>query len=242
MFLSWIFPHVCIRCHQRSDNETPLCTSCADELKRVPRPICLYCGYPVRGDHQYADRCRDCEGKTRPFSFARSALIRSEASMELIYRLKFCSEIAVARACALLLAELWEQHPELAAQSDWTLVPVPISPKRQSERRYNQAHELARALQQLKPELGLSPMLYRLASSVQAQSGLSAKQRMAHARAVFRLNPEYESGRKQAARNILLVDDIYTTGATTRACARLLRKLEGVKQVAVITLLRIPRD
>lgn len=242
MFLSWLFPHYCIRCHQRSDNDTALCTSCAEALEHVPRPLCLYCGYPVRGDHQYPDRCPDCEGKTRPFRFARSALIRSDAAMELIYRLKFCGEIAMARACAPLLAELWERHPQLADVSDWVLVPVPVSAKRLVARRYNQSYELARALAKLRPELSVREMLYRLPSKVNAQSGLSANQRLIHARSVFRVKETYASGRKAAPANILLVDDVYTTGATARACARLLRKLDGVKQVGVISLLRIPKN
>lgn len=242
MFLSWIFPHYCICCHQRSDNDTALCSNCADALERVPRPLCLYCGYPIRGDHQHPDRCPDCEGKTRPFRFARSALIRSEVAMELIYRLKFCGEISMARACAPLLDELWEEHPLLTEESDWVLVPVPVSSKRLAERRYNQALELARALAKLRDGLSICEMLYRLPSSISAQSGLSAKQRLAHARSVFRLIEQYADGRKTAPHHILIIDDVYTTGSTVRACARLLRKLPGVEKVGVITLLRIPKD
>lgn len=241
MFLSWIFPHYCILCQQRSDTDTAICSQCLESIRRLPRPICLYCGSPVAGNHQYPDRCDDCEGKTRPFSFARSALLRTEENMSLIYRLKFCGEIYVARACAPLLDELWEQHPELSATKNWAVVPVPVSRKRMQERRYNQAKELALALCKLRPDLRVVDMLSRLPSSIRSQAGLSANQRLAHARSVFRVNKPYLTGRKQAPAHIILLDDVYTTGSTARACARLLRKLPGVKQVAVITLLRVPK-
>ncbi|MFI3243917.1 MAG: ComF family protein [Akkermansia sp.] len=241
MFLSWIFPHYCILCHQRSDNERAICSACLESLQRVPRPICLYCGAPVGGDHQYPDRCPDCEGKPRPFAFARSAITRTEVNMPLIYRLKFCGEIYVARACAPLLAELWEQHRLLSDIKDWVLVPIPVSAKRLRERRYNQSKELAIALCALRDDLRMLDMLKRLSSSVRSQAGLSAGQRMAHARSVYRVRDAYESGRKKAPAHILLLDDVYTTGSTVRACARMLRKLPEVKKVAVITLLRVPK-
>lgn len=241
MFLSWIFPHYCIICQQRSDSETAICSHCLEEIERLPRPLCLYCGAPVEGHHQYPDRCDECEGKTRPFAFARSAIPRTEVNMELIYRLKFCKEIYIARACAPLLAELWEQHRMLADIKDWVVVPVPVSRKRLQERRYNQARELAAALCKLRPDLRMLDMLRRLPSSVHSQAGLSAGQRMAHARTVYRVKKSYASGRKKAPQNIILLDDVYTTGSTVRACARLLRNLPEVKKVAVITLLRVPK-
>lgn len=241
MFLSWIFPHYCILCQQRSDTDSALCSRCLEELERVPRPLCLYCGSPVNGNHQIPDHCPDCEGKTRPFTFARSALIRSEVNMSLVYRLKFCGEIYMARACAPLLDELWSQHRPLSDIDDWVLVPVPVTPQRLAERRYNQAKELAIALMNLRPDLRMEEVLTRLPSTVRSQAGLSAGQRLAHAQSVFRLKPAYSKGLKTPPAHLLLVDDIFTTGATARACARLLRKLKGVKKVGVISLLRVPK-
>ncbi len=161
--------------------------------------------------------------------------------MQLIYRLKFCREIYMARACAPLLAELWGSHRVLSDVDDWVLVPVPVSSSRLMERRYNQARELALALSQLRGNLPVSEMLIRLGSSVKSQATLSAGQRMVHAKSVFRVHRDYESGRKMAPPHILLVDDLYTTGSTARICASLLKKLPGVKKVGVITLIHVQK-
>lgn len=240
--LSWIYPNICALCKQRSDLEGALCSSCMQEQARVPRPICLYCGAHVDDHLPYPDRCPDCEGKTRPFLMARSALFRNEQTMELIHRLKFCGEIYLARACAPLLAEIWERYPELHQYKDWTLIPVPVSRRRLFSRRYNQAEELALELSKLRGKMPILQPLKRISSNILSQATLSASQRQAHAQAVYRLKGPYEKGKKSLPPHLLLVDDVYTTGATSRACVRLLKKVAGVKKVAVITLLRVPKE
>lgn len=236
MLLHWIYPHLCELCHEPCEQE--LCPECRDRLLRVPLPICLYCGSPVAGDQQDPYHCSHCRAMPRSFDFARSALARSEAAMQLVYALKYHRANYLAKALGGLLNDLWEETPALQAQQDWCLVPVPSGAGHLFKRGYNQAEELARALGKIRGLRVHSPLL-RHATGVDSQTRLSAAERRRNARAAYTLR---KPDAKLSAPHIVLVDDVYTTGSTVRVCARLLKQLPGVKTVGVLTLLRAMRQ
>ncbi len=233
--LRWLYPPTCELCGEACEHT--LCEACLAALVRVPRPICLRCGSPTRGLAQEARCCDACRAlPVSGFDFARSALMRDETTIELVYALKYRRAGHLARSLAPLLAELWETTPELRAGGDWGIVPVPIGAQRLFARGYNQAEELARALGRLM-RLRVWQPLRRLPTVHASQTRLSARARMANARQAYALRCHGAS----PAANLLLVDDVYTTGATASACAMQLRKLSGVQQVGVLTLLRAER-
>ncbi len=234
--LSWLYPGICELCGQRS--ELSLCPDCLAALPRLPRPICLYCGASLAEAVSDAMHCPECSGLPRSFSFARPALEQTEETMQLIHKLKYQHANHLAPALAPVLAELWEQNPPLRAHADWVLVPVPASPQHLFSRGYNQAEELARALAKLRG-LRVLPALRRRDAHRSSQTQLSAAQRLANAFASYSPLPAYASGRRALPPHLLVVDDVFTTGATARACAHALRSLPGVEEVGVITLLRI---
>lgn len=230
--LRWLYPPTCELCGEPCEHT--LCEACLAALVRVPRPICLRCGCPTHGVAQEAHCCAACRGlPVSGFDFARAALVREETTMELVHALKYRRAAHLACSLAPLLAELWETTPELRAVADWVLVPVPIEQKRLFARGYNQAEELARALGRLMGLRVWQP-LRRLPTAHESQTRLSARARMANARQAYTLRRHGES----PAANLLLVDDVYTTGATAVSCAMQLRKLGGVQRVGVLTLLR----
>lgn len=233
--LRWLYPMTCELCGEAS--ETPLCPACLESLPRVPRPICLYCGAPVAGEQTDPYHCDACSGKLRSFTFARSALLRAETTMRLVYALKYNKAAYLARALALALADLWEITPELRARSDWALVPVPATRRRIFGLGYNHAEELSLALGELTGLPTLSVFFRRNIVSG-SQTRLSAAERLHHALQAFALAPAYSSGRRALPAHLLVVDDVYTTGATARACAKILRSCLGVKTVGVLTLVR----
>ncbi len=233
--LSWLYPGICELCGQRSENS--LCPDCLASLPRIPRPICLYCGaarVTMTADPMH---CPECLGKPRSFSFARSALLHTPETRQLIHQLKYQHANHLAVALAPLLAELWETTPALRAHSDWVLVPVPAARQHLFERGYNQAEELARALGNIKGLPVQSP-LHRKGPGCASQTQLSAAQRQARAFDAFRVHAG-RAHRRHLSPHLLLVDDVFTTGATARACARALSELPGVQEVGVLTLLRV---
>lgn len=235
--LSWLFPATCELCGESA--EQALCPGCLAGLPRIPAPICLHCGAPTAGEQTDPDRCENCAGHPRAFSIARQALRQTEQAMQLIYRFKYHRGIHLARPLAQLLHELWEQTPHLLARQDWVLVPVPVTQGKLYSRGYNQAGELARQLARLR-RLRVMELLERRDTGVLSQTRLTATARRLNAmRAYHCRRPAFWERHRRYPSHVVLVDDVFTTGSTARACATQLRKLPGVKEVAVLCLVRI---
>lgn len=236
--LHWIYPHLCELCGCPCEQE--ICTECAERLPRVPLPICLYCGAPVAGDQADPYSCRECGARPRSFDFARSALVRSDETLHLVHRLKYHHANYLAATFAGMMSRLWDDTPALCGAEKWILVPVPAGADHLFSRGYNQAEELALALGKLRG-LPVVDALKRSATSEGSQTRLSAAARWQNALAAYSARKSWASGRKRLGENIVLVDDVYTTGSTARACARALKQLAGVRRVGVLTLLRAAR-
>lgn len=229
--LDWLYPNTCEFCGEQSDST--ICPACLAGLERVPRPICLYCGAPTYGLAEHGDSCRACSPFPRDYDVARAALLRTPQAMDLVHSFKYARASHLCVALAPLLADVWEQTPELREHGDWVLVPVPVERGRLMRRGYNQAEELARALGKLR-RCPVLPLLQRVGTEYASQTRLSARERQFNARQAYRLIP----GITEAPPHLLLVDDVYTTGATARACAAALRRLSGVQKIGILTLLR----
>lgn len=233
--LRWIYPRVCELCGRRCEEE--LCPECLAKLPRVALPICLYCGATVAGDLADPYHCRECAARPRSFDFARSVLARDDTTLKLVHKIKYHHANYLAPALGGLLSELWEETPALKAAERWVLVPVPAGRAHIYRRGYNQAEELACALGRLRG-LPVVNALQRRPTAVDSQTRLSAADRWRNALASYAARGPWAKGRRVLGENVLLVDDVFTTGSTARACARALKLLPGVRRVGVITLLR----
>jgi ComF family protein len=175
--------------------------------------------------------CGDCQTDPPPFDRARAALIYAGPAAQAIKRLKFGGQMAY-----LPLMQSWLQEPacrELAAAAD-LLAPVPLHHRRLRERGFNQALLLAQAFS----EVPLDRDNLRRVRATVPQVGLkSLKERRANVKGAFAVaRPE-----KIAGKNVCLVDDVFTTGATVRECARALNKA-GARSVTIITAARVRYD
>ena len=235
--LSWLFPSTCELCGETA--EQTICLDCLQKLPRIPAPICLYCGAPTAGQQTDPDRCEDCAGCARPFTLARQALRQTDEVMQLIYAFKYHKAIHLAQPLAELLNELWEKTPHLCERADWVLVPVPVTHSKLYTRGFNQAGELARALAKRR-KLRWENLLIRRETGIASQTRLTAHARRLNAMRAYRLKrPGLFARRRIYPARLVLVDDVFTTGATARACATQLKKLPGVKEVVVLSLVRI---
>ena len=164
------------------------------------------------------------------FSSARSAVTAKSITLEVIHRFKYQRALWFEPFLADLL--LRAALPELRTNKWDIVVPVPLHPTKEREREFNQAARiathLARAL-----KLPLNEQLVRRVTPTRTQTLLTKKQRADNVRRAFAA----VSGAKLTGQRVIVVDDVLTTGATTSACARVLREM-GASDVCVWTVAR----
>jgi ComF family protein len=214
-----------------------LCESCADELPGLKAPFCEHCGEQHEGQIGSAFECSNCRGQSFSFDFARPALPHHPALLEMIHGLKYQKRIGLAKELGQLATRAFDDDARLAPAlaEGWPLVPVPLHWWRLLGRHFNQAEEIARSLSQ---HTGL-PLCRALARTRRtgSQTALSRVERLKNLRGAFELSRagrQFASGKPAGA---VVVDDVFTTGATTGECARVLRKA-GIQKVVVVTVMR----
>lgn len=234
--LDWIYPSVCELCGNTCEDN--LCPDCVASLPRIEGPICLYCGSPRGGTRQAPYYCSECNARPRTFDLARAALARTRATFSLLHRLKYEKANYLASPLASILCEIWDTLPESMCNfsGDFAVVPVPAGRSHTFFRGYNQAEELARAFGRHR-DLPVYTPLVRHSIKTGSQTFLSAGERWRNALASYAPQGHWASGRRQLPENIILIDDVYTTGSTIRACARILKTM-GASHVFALTLLR----
>ena len=221
------WPRQCELC--RGWGPDSLCAACVDRLA-APQPRCPHCALPSTAGRV----CGDCLRDPPPFDHAVAALDYDFPWDRLILRLKFRAEPELARCLAELLATAVLHSQQ--TRPDW-LLPVPLSAQRLRQRGYNQAWELARCLGARCGIAALPQGLVR-GRDTKHQLGLSRSAREANLRHGLWVDPG--CAHRVQGRQVALVDDVMTTGATARAAAQALRQA-GAAGVQVWVLARTPR-
>jgi ComF family protein len=204
--------------------------SAESEPAPVEAPFCRRCGYPyaaLEGITEFV--CSTCEGRRWHFEWARAAYLTKGQVHEAITGFKYHDEFFRLTQLVQWLETAFDRH---AAGQRWdALVPVPLYHRRLRTRGFNQAHELARGLGRAR-KIPVRNYLYR-ERETPSQTGLERRARWENMNGAFRLKPRFDV----TGQNLLLIDDVFTTGATTNACARILAKA-GAGRLAVLTVSR----
>jgi ComF family protein len=230
--LTWLYPSVCQICETtRAKPEQGLvCAKCWTGVRFIREPFCKQCGLPYEGDISTPFECANCRDTELHFSSARSAVTAKGVTLEVIHRFKYQRALWFEPFLADLL--LRAALPELGVGKWDVIVPVPLHPTKQREREFNQATRIAAHLARVM-ELPLNENLVRRIAPTRTQTLLTKKQRAENVRRAFAAVP----GAKLNGERVVLIDDVLTTGATTSACARVLRGC-GAGDVCVWTVAR----
>jgi ComF family protein len=241
-FLDLVYPRRCEVCSvpleaKRERAARWLCDECLDRLPRVEPPFCNVCGEPYDGAATDEFRCGNCADLRLHFDFAVAAFRADDAVRVLVHRFKYQHRLDLRGVLGCLLAEaLADERLMSLNKAAWTLVPVPLYHARERERQYNQAWELCRELARNGGWTALNAM--KRVRPTTAQASLSRNQRIENLRGAFAVRGSVLKKGPLRGRNVLLVDDVLTTGSTTAECARILKREAGVEKVVVITVAR----
>jgi ComF family protein len=230
--LDLVYPPVCLVCREAVATHGALCPACWGEMGFIERPYCERLGLPF--DRDLGAGAISLSASADPPVFARARAVArydSDKARSLTHRLKYYDRLELAEPLGRWMARA---GAELLAEAD-LLVPIPLHRLRLASRRFNQSAALARVVSRESAVPVETAALERV-KPTPPQVGLSRSQRAANMQGAFRLNPE-----KAAAiqgRNIVLVDDVLTTGATVNAAARVLLRAKAAR-VDVLVLARV---
>jgi ComF family protein len=227
--LTVVFPSDCAACGRSLVQPTagPLCGRCWEGLPRHLAPSCA-CGWPLPSGHASCSRCR--RGR-QPLDAGASLGPYEGALRTVIHELKYRGRRRVATRLAHAL--LADTSARALLEGSDLLVPVPLHPRRLRERGFNQAALIARELaRRTRRPCGEGVLVRRKDTS--PQTGLSAAQRRRNVAGAFAVRH-----RGQVAGHVVtLIDDVFTTGATARSCARVLRA-SGAREVRLLSVARV---
>ena len=232
-FLGLFYGDVCEACEKEraTAREGYVCASCRAEVELIEPPFCQRCGSVFPGEITSSFQCGNCRNLELEFSFARAVATADGVLLHILHRYKYENALWVEPFVTELFVNT--AGPNIKAGQWDLIVPVPLHPRREKEREFNQAEVLARALSRA-TEVPLETHMLRRTIDTRSQTRLPRAQRRENVRRAFGFRGAKES---LAAKRVVLVDDVLTTGATTNACARLLRQ-NGAGEVCVWTLAR----
>lgn len=231
-----VLPPRCIVSGDFVDRQGMITASAWKELRFIAPPFCVSCGTPLSYTLEYGTLCASCAAWPPPFDKARAALVYDDGSKDMILRFKYADQTHAVHSFVPWLLQAGKEFLDMA---DY-IVPVPLHRTRLLKRRYNQAALIAQALCRAE---GVSaaylPEALLRYKKTETQGTMNFRQRRKNVKNAFMVPPAHRT--KLQGRNIVLVDDVYTTGATVKECAKVLKKA-GAGKIYVLALARVVKD
>ncbi|MCX7624899.1 MAG: ComF family protein [Candidatus Sumerlaeaceae bacterium] len=216
ILLDVLFPRICCGCDERIlEKGRIVCKDCERAMRPLQLPLCPRCG---EEDSQAAaaGKCPSCPRGTIYFEAARAATVYEGPALQILERLKYRARSEYAEVIIPFLTRAAKQYYDNIKID--SVVPVPLHRTRQRERGYNQSELLARGLGTALA-IPVIPNMLRRVRHTPSQTHLDRRERAENVKGAFvAVNPATVGNKV-----ILLIDDVYTTGATLNECARVLR-------------------
>lgn len=223
-FLNILYPRRCPVCH---DIAVPvgqkICTTCRDKLRPAKDPRCYKCSKPLSSQNR--EYCNDCS-RPRQFDEGMGIFLYGSVLQESLFWLKYGKRQEYGTFYGQFAA--FYSREKIKVWGIQVVIPIPLHRKKMEKRGYNQAALIADAMGK-KLNLPVNKKILRRISDTKPQKNLGAGERKKNLRNAFRVVKPFTYKR------ILLVDDIYTTGATVEAAAEVLKQA-GAEKVYFLTV------
>ncbi|HEX7783398.1 MAG TPA: ComF family protein [Sphingobium sp.] len=233
--IDYALPPRCPGCGEIVEDDHRFCLGCWSSMRFLGSPCCDQCGTPFDHDRGEGALCGQCIAEPPAVDRARAVLAYGDIAKTVALRLKYGRRIGLAR----LIAGQMARHVPVEGRDAMLLIPVPLHRWRLWWRGFNQSALMASHLGRLCGIPVEKEILLRSRRTPPLR-GLSPKERRRAVRGAFAVDP----ARKDvlAGRTVLLIDDVHTSGATTDACARILRR-NGAASVHLLCWARVlPED
>jgi ComF family protein len=230
----FLFPPACPGCGRMLARHAAVCQSCWSSINFIERPFCEVLGLPFSYDLGAGILSAEAIANPPDFDRLRSACAYDGAAKNLVHALKYRDRTELA---GMMAGWMTRAGSEVLEECD-ALVPVPLHTFRLLSRKFNQAAELAGIISTRTGKPMLAAAVRRIRNT-EHQVGLGRSRREENVRGAFRVT---ERGKSEIlGRRIVLIDDVYTTGATVSAIARVLRR-SGATDITVLTFARALPD
>jgi len=231
VMLNLLYPALCRACSRKLGRfDCNICDECAGKIKERFPPFCLKCGKQLGEGAVPADTCHDCRNNEPHFDRAWSVCLYEGVLKNLIHDFKYNKTTCLSADFASIMMDFMEKHG--AGKDCQIIVPVPMHPSRLFRREINHSDVLARCLGK---RLGI-PYAGRALKKIK---NTSEQNKLGRQERIKNLGSSFSTKNSSSIidKNILLVDDLFTTGSTVNECARVLKN-SGARRVEVITLAR----
>lgn len=227
-----IFPHICLACKKSlSDKKQVICIGCNDKLPINRLPFCKKCGVSLTKDEMQKNFCKEClkNFKKLHFNLSNSVFLYKEPLSDLICLFKYKQKMGLAQFFGQKMITFIKNYHIL--NNIDIIIPIPLHQKRLREREFNQAEILAQIISK-EYNLELESKAIIRAHMKHVQTLLKKDKRFENIKGAFRIK-----NNTVKHKNILLVDDVFTTGATLSEAALILKEA-GAAKVDAFTLAR----
>lgn len=251
--LDLIFPPFCLICGEK--DELRFCEDCQSKIKYINFPYCVHCGFPLSEYNVVIPLCSECKNKPKRFSFtsARAVCVYEGVLKKAIDNFKYRKKRILSKYLGEILVNYLERLDEKKnfpknlnidlslycfpkiSSIDY-IIPVPLHMKKEKERNFNQAKLLGEIISE-KLKIPIIENCLKRTRYTLSQTSIKGKdardERKRNIEGAFKINNSDFIKRKI----ILLIDDVFTTGATSNECAKELKK-NGASKIFVLTLAR----